>query len=340
MNVLLTCAGRRGYLVDYFRAALAGRGKVYAANSIAHAPAMVVADGCLVTKSIYDPGYVGQVFEFAKANGVELIVPLLDLELPVLARHKMMFSEAGICVAVSAESVCDICNDKWMTQEFLKTHGFSVVWSSVDLSAAEEAIRKGIVCYPLFVKPRWGMASIGIAVAENDQELRILHGKVRRDLHRSHLHVDSARFGEQDVLIQEAMEGSEYGLDVLNDFSGNYVTTFVKRKGDMRAGETDSAVTVEEPFLLRLGAEISRALRHVGNLDCDVFYDGEDAFILEMNPRFGGGYPFSHLAGANVPLFYISQVEKREVDPSVLRVRPGVYGMKNIVPRVICPPEE
>ncbi len=33
MNVLLTCAGRRNYLVHYFREALAGRGQVYAADA-------------------------------------------------------------------------------------------------------------------------------------------------------------------------------------------------------------------------------------------------------------------------------------------------------------------
>ncbi len=35
-------------------------------------------------------------------------------------------------------------------------------------------------------------------------------------------------------------------LDVLNDLQGRYVTTLVKRKLSMRAGETDRAVTVHD----------------------------------------------------------------------------------------------
>ena len=44
MNVLLTCVGRRNYMVEYFREALNGRGQVYAANSYAETAGMAVAE--------------------------------------------------------------------------------------------------------------------------------------------------------------------------------------------------------------------------------------------------------------------------------------------------------
>ncbi len=43
-------------------------------------------------------------------------------------------------------------------------------------------------------------------------------------------------------------------------------------------------------------------LKLIGNLDCDLIVENEDIYLLEMNPRFGGGYPFMHFAGANLPL--------------------------------------
>jgi carbamoyl-phosphate synthase large subunit len=69
----------------------------------------------------------------------------------------------------------------------------------------------------------------------------------------------------------------------------------------MRSGETDVAITVKEPKLESLGKMLGEITQHPANMDVDVFFDGTDAYILEMNARFGGGYPFSHLAGVDLP---------------------------------------
>ena len=76
---------------------------------------------------------------------------------------------------------------------------------------------------------------------------------------------------------------------------------YVKKKLSMRAGETEKAELVDDLVLIELGEKLGTVLRHIGNLDCDVFLDGNVATVLELNPRFGGGYPFSHTLGANFP---------------------------------------
>lgn len=30
------------------------------------------------------------------------------------------------------------------------------------------------------------------------------------------------------------------------------------------------------------------------------------SYVIDINPRFGGGYPFSHLAGARIPNAYVA----------------------------------
>ena len=114
------------------------------------------------------------------------------------------------------------------------------------------------------------------------------------------------------VIIQEKALGEEYGLDVVNDLEGNYVTTFVKHKLVMRSGETDIAETKKINELEKLGKNIGEKLKHRGNLDMDVFWDKSNPIILELNARFGGGYPASHIAGANIPKAYIAWASKQE----------------------------
>jgi carbamoyl-phosphate synthase large subunit len=89
---------------------------------------------------------------------------------------------------------------------------------------------------------------------------------------------------------------------------------YVKEKLAMRAGETDKSVLRNKPELEELGYRVGRALQHIGNVDCDIFEKDGKQYLLELNPRFGGGYPFSQMSGANYPAAILAWMENREFD--------------------------
>jgi len=84
------------------------------------------------------------------------------------------------------------------------------------------------------------------------------------------------------------------------------MNTIIKRKIASRGGETDIAITVNSPELSALGERIANNLGHVANLDVDLILSDKGPYVIDMNPRFGGGYPFSHLAGINLPAAIIT----------------------------------
>ena len=92
----------------------------------------------------------------------------------------------------------------------------------------------------------------------------------------------------------------------------------------MRAGETDKAITVNSPELREIGHRLGNALRHVANLDCDILERGGKFYVLEMNPRFGGGYPFSQEAGVNLPLAILKWLRGDAVSADLLTETPNV----------------
>ena len=96
----------------------------------------------------------------------------------------------------------------------------------------------------------------------------------------------------------------------------------------MRAGETDQAVTVADLGLEQLGARVGRSVGHVGVLDCDVMVCDGTPYVFDLNPRFGGGYPFSHLAGVDMPSAILAWLDGRPPDPDWFVCRPGVTGAK------------
>ena len=162
MNILLTCAGRRNYIVDYFREALAGTdGKIYAANSTPDSTALISADKGFVVPTVYDPGYIDALIRICRSCGIQAIIPLFDMELPVLADAAQRFLLSGVYPIVSSSKVISICNDKWRTSEFLVQNDVSTPRSFLNLDEALIALETGEISYPLIIKPRWGMGSIG-----------------------------------------------------------------------------------------------------------------------------------------------------------------------------------
>ena len=138
----------------------------------------------------------------------------------------------------------------------------------------------------------------------------------------------SASEPDKCVIIQEKLSGEEYGLDIVNDLQGSYQSTFVKRKLKMRGGETDRATTVFSTKLEQLGQNLGQELGHIGNLDCDVMMNDSGYAVLEMNPRFGGGYPFSHYAGANLPAALIAWSNREKINREWLNIKHNIASSK------------
>lgn len=305
MNILFTCAGRRNYLINYFKDALKGEGKVFATDMQLTAPALVDADVALQVLTIYSEDYIPSLLEIVKEHQIDAVISLNDLELPILSSAKLQIEALGAKVIVSNEEAINIAFDKWVTVQFLEKNGLKTPKTFIDFQEAKKAIEKGELKFPLVVKPRWGSASIGIDFPEDLEELELAYKLQTIRLKRTILAEASKEDINHAILIQEKIPGSEYGMDVLNDFEGNYIGTFVRKKLQMRSGETDKAISVIDERFENLGRIIGENLKHIGNLDCDVFEHNGELYVLELNPRFGGGYPFSHEAGNNTAAIYI-----------------------------------
>lgn len=330
MNILFTSVGRRSYLIEYFKEALNGEGEIHVMNSSDISPAFLIADKATVSPLIYDENYIPFLLEYCVKNKISAVISLFDIDLPVLALNKQKFEQIGTKVIVADYEKVEICNDKWKTFLFLKEEGFKVPKTYLDLETVKSEIRNGNLEFPLIIKPRWGMGSISILEAENEKELEVFCDKVRRNILKTYLKYESKDNLDESVLIQEKIFGQEYGLDVINDLDGKYINTIVKKKYAMRSGETDCAVTVSDAIADNIGRELSGKMKHVGNLDVDVFKTADCYYVLEMNARFGGGYPFSHMAGVNLPLAIIKWLKGENVTNETLTADIGVMSQKDI----------
>ncbi|TYA71822.1 ATP-grasp domain-containing protein [Seonamhaeicola marinus] len=310
-NILFTCAGRRNYLINYFKEALKGRGKIIAVDSQELATALIDADVSICVPNVNDKNYLKSLVEIVETYSVKAVISLNDFELPILSKNKEIFEKIGAKVIVSNTDVINVAFDKWETHNFIKRIGLNSPKTYINLDQALSDIEKGNLTFPIVLKPRFGSGSLSIEHVEDIEELKLTYQLLSLKLKKSVLQdvqkntiVNETEF----ILIQEKLQGKEFGFDVVNDFNGEYFGMFVREKLSMRNGETDKAVSVIDDSFDEVGKLISKSLKHIGTVDGDAFVCNGQIYVLELNPRFGGGYPFSHHAGANISAVYVNWI--------------------------------
>lgn len=329
MNVMLTSVGRRAYMVKYFKEVLGNDGNVFVCNSDNKSIAFKYADKKIIAPLIYDENYIPFLLDFCRNNAIDILISLFDIDLLMLAKHKKRFEEIGTKVIVSDPQIVEICNDKWKTYTFLKDNGFHTPLSFLNMDALMDKIALGQLDYPIVVKPRYGCGSISVALAYDEEDLRYLTKKTKEDISNSYLKFESAASSET-VIYQEHLSGQEYGADIINDLHGETQNVIVRKKLAMRSGETDIAQLVNEPIIQNTLLRLGKITKHIANMDCDVFLADGVPYVLEMNARFGGGYPFSHMGGCNLPKAIVAWAQGKTVNKGMLSAKTGITGYKEI----------
>jgi carbamoyl-phosphate synthase large subunit len=312
VNLLFSCIGRRGYVAEWFREHLEPGERILGTSNTEWTPGFHACDAAFLVPDVASPDYVPALLDLCQKEEVTALLSFFDPDVDVLSRQRDRFREIGVVPVLPDARVSTIGLDKLETFRFLREHGLPTPETFADLPSALAALRGGRLSFPVVVKARFGFASQNLFFARDDAELVAFFARA------------------PDMIVQEQLPGQEHSLDVLNDLSGRrVVSAVVKRKVMMRAGETDQAVTVEHAAALDLAERLGRALGHVGPLDVDIFVDGDAVFVLELNPRFGGAYAVSHLAGADFPRKIVDMLRGREVPSDVGRYRVGVRMMKD-----------
>ena len=162
MNILFTCAGRRTYLLKYFKENMSAGDKVVATDMQSSAPALQVADVKFQVPSVYDPKYIDITLGICKEHKIDILLSLNDLELPILAENKARFEAEGVKVIVSDPSVIDIAFDKYKTAQWVESLGLKSPKTFIRLNDAKPALQSGEIRFPLRIKPRWGSGYIGV----------------------------------------------------------------------------------------------------------------------------------------------------------------------------------
>ena len=311
MNFLILAAGTRNKIVQYFERTFDGVGKIVATDASLLGPAIYDADKYYIVPSITEPGYIDKILEICKEEQISGVLSLIDPELSLLAAYEEKFQALGVTIIGSSYDLCEMALDKMRMYHWLVEHGYNCARSWMDKDEFFKAVDAGEVSYPVFVKPYRGSASISISKVYDKETVDLLFAH------------------EDDLMIQEFLDGQEIGADVYIDMiSGEVVSIFTKKKIKMRAGETDKAVSFKDTALFDLIEKFVLEAGYRCQIDIDIFEIEGQYFISEVNPRFGGGYPHAYESGCDHMKMILNNLNGIANEKNIGAYDEGIYMMK------------
>ena len=311
MNILVASAGTRNKVVQYFKREFKDLGKVIATDASELAPAIYDADKYYIVPKIDDPNYIDNLLEICKKENIDCILSLIDPELSLIAKNREKFEAIGVTPLVSSYEATELAFDKYEMFKYLDKHGYKAAKTYVDKKEFYKDLEKGAISFPVFIKPIKGSASINISKVATKDEVELLFNLY------------------DDLIIQEFLDGQEIGADVYIDpISKKVVSIFTKEKIKMRAGETDKARSFKDEKLFALIKKLVEEIGYTYMIDMDIFRIGNEYYISEINPRFGGGYPHAYECGVNFPKLIVNSINKIENKNIIGQYDENIYMMK------------
>ncbi len=290
VRLLFTCAGRRVELISAFIDAARRLGMAPAIHTADHQSA--TASACLaeavhVVPGTQDAAYVPSLLRIVKRERIDMLIPLVDHELYVLAGAIDRFASAGCLALVSSPEVVGVCRDKLAMYRFLQQRGID----TPETWPAEEVLERRRHRFPYFLKPRHGSAGKGNYVLHTREELLSLVPRV------------------PEPIVQEFVPGIEYTLDVYTGYDGVPRCAVPRQRLEVRGGEVTQARTVRHEGAMQAACRVASALGGCrGVITIQLIVTPQDRIrIIEVNPRFGGGVPLAIEAGADFPRWLLSE---------------------------------
>lgn len=265
-----------------------------------------LSDAHYLVPSASDASFIPKLLKICQQEKVNVLFPIIDEELLVLAQAREQFRSVGITVMTNDDSVVRIARDKYLTYQFCQEHGILAPITLLPSELGNGRLPK----FPLIVKPRDGRGTVGVFQARNQKELDFFVGYV------------------PNAIVQQCIEGPEYTIDVLTSFDGEILSLVPKERLQTKGGMQVKGRTIKDPKLLSYAETITKKFGLAPRANIQCIRTGEQIFLIEINPKFPASLPFTVAAGVNAPLLLIKMTLGQPVAPMVGEFENGLVMLR------------
>lgn len=302
MNLLITSIGKRVQLIKHLKESF----NVIGVDAGDFNPAKSFVHKFYKIPKANENNYIPSLLEICKKEKINVLIPLFEGEFEVLHNKRKQLENIGVKLLLCNEEILNLCKDKVETYRFFKDSEISVpkVYSEEEI---EDIIKYGdIDKLPLMMKPKDGMGSQNVFKINNFKELKFFKEYIK------------------NAMIQEFIEGDEYTVDVLVDLEGNPIYIVPRKRIEVRSGEVVKSSTEKNGMIIGETLKVINKLNELrdngdlalqGPLTIQFFKKiNGDIYLLEINPRFGGGVPLSFEAGADYGKSILDMLNDKKIE--------------------------
>lgn len=327
LKIVIASAGRRAHYIHWFQEALRSQGLPGEVISMEYrntSPGFGIADRAVQMPAYNGPDYPVVLKSWVTEERPDLFLCMNDYEMQVLSNGLAdELRELGCAVAALGAPAQALVLDKYRMSTELRDRGIATPDTYLGTDAADLAATTAPGA-KFVVKHRFGSGSSGLEFTDAAGLIAAVEKSGATALDENGRRAEA---GPAAVIVQDYLPGPEYGVDGVFSVDGGseLLGVLARLKERMNAGDTDIATSVPaDPFQPVL-AQLGQLLQPTASIDVDFREDSAgDPLVIDINPRMGGGYPFSHLAGADLPAALIRSVAGLSPDPSLLEYEAGV----------------
>ena len=266
-------------------------------------------------------GYLDTMLTICEHEKVDVLIPWITDEEPILLLHKVEFEKIGTILSISNLTSVECCANKYSLYKKMKESGLKVPthqkFSTID--GFKNAINA--IGYPnraVCVKALNLRGSRGMRIIDPSRSrFEILFDEKPNSVYTTYDDLLSI-FQEDpdslpDMMAMEYLPGEEFSVDVLAS-NGHIDYMCARLSKTIVASIPLESMLFKEPKAYEICENVVSMLNYDGNADFDFRYNEEgEPVLMEVNPRIAATMAIFHEGGVNLPYLRIKQLLGEEL---------------------------
>ena len=260
-------------------------------------PETVSTDYDTSDRLYFEPLTLEDVLEIAEVEQPSGVIVQFGGQTPLkLARD---LERAGVPIIGTSPDSIDLAEDRERFQKFLKDIGLKQPPNRTVRKADEATLRASEIGYPLVVRPSYVLGGRAMEIVYNDQDLN------------NYMHEAVAVSNESPVLLDHFLHSAiEVDVDAICDGHAVFIGGIMEHIEQAGVHSGDSACALPPHTLTRETQEeltqqvelMAKGLNVVGLMNMQFAIQGDEIYVLEVNPRASRTAPFvSKAIGVSLP---------------------------------------
>jgi len=283
-----------------------------------------LADSFIQLPSAKDDSFIEHVLDICIQNNIEMIFPLVTMELFKFSKSIKLFKKHNIHVVVSDFDSLSIANDKIALYQHLDINGivvpdYRVAKNNDDLFNAIHEL--GYPEKPIAIKPGIANGSRGVRIINDGiDRFDLMFNYKPNNLYLSLSELKSILKNKEipDMLVSEFLPGPELTIDTVVNSKHELEIALIRTRDKMNNGISVAGRFIESGHVKKYCSEIINSMKLMGPIGIQVKESCDGEFkIIEMNPRIQGTSVAALGLGINLPMHSISSILNWKVDPII-----------------------